>query len=202
MKLLEHFKELSLYPKNAEELKGLILQLAVQGKLTAKWRANNPNTEPASELLKRIEAEKHKLISEKKIKKEKPLSQIGEDYIPFKIPKSWSWCHLNCLGVIGSSSRVHKKDWQSDGVPFYRAREIVKLSKFGTVDNDLFISEDLFEQHKKNGIVPLENDIMLTGVGTIGFPYVVKSGDRFYFKDASVLIFKNCFITVLKLLFI
>ena len=37
MKLLEHFKELSLYPKNAEELKGLILQLAVQGKLTANW---------------------------------------------------------------------------------------------------------------------------------------------------------------------
>ena len=53
MKLLEHFKELSLHPKNAQELKGLILQLAVQGKLTANWRAKNPDVEPASELLKR-----------------------------------------------------------------------------------------------------------------------------------------------------
>ena len=43
MKLLEHFKELSLYPKNAEELKGLILQLAVQGKLTTNWREDNPD---------------------------------------------------------------------------------------------------------------------------------------------------------------
>ena len=70
MKLLEHFKELSLYPKNAEELKGLILQLAVKAKLTAKWREDNPDVEPALELLKRIEAEKQQLIADKKIKKE------------------------------------------------------------------------------------------------------------------------------------
>lgn len=69
MKLLEHFKELSLHPENAEQLKGLILQLAIQGKLTANWRQENPDLEPASELLKRIEAEKKKLIAEKKIKK-------------------------------------------------------------------------------------------------------------------------------------
>ena len=73
MKLLEHFKELSLYPKNAEELKGLILQLAVQGKLTANWRQDNPHVEPATVLLKKIEVEKNQLIKEKKIKKIKNL---------------------------------------------------------------------------------------------------------------------------------
>ena len=52
MKLLEHFKELSLHPKNAEELKGMILRLAIQGKLTAQWREENPDVESASELLK------------------------------------------------------------------------------------------------------------------------------------------------------
>ena len=71
MQLLEHFKELTLHPKNVQELKGLILQLAVQGKLTKNWRKENPEVEPASILLKKIKAEKELLIKEKKIKKEK-----------------------------------------------------------------------------------------------------------------------------------
>ena len=100
MKLIEHFKELSLYPKNAEELKGLILQLAVQGKLTANWREDNLNIEPASELLKRIEAEKQQLIAEMKIKKEKPLSPLEEDEMPYELPKSWVWCRLIDISSI------------------------------------------------------------------------------------------------------
>ena len=54
MQLLEHFNELSLHPKNAKELKGLILQLAIQGKLTSKWREENPKVELASILLKKL----------------------------------------------------------------------------------------------------------------------------------------------------
>ena len=73
MKLLEHFKELSLHPNNTEELKGLILQLAVQGKLTVNWREANPDAEPATLLIEKIEAEKNKLIKEKRLKKNKKL---------------------------------------------------------------------------------------------------------------------------------
>lgn len=193
MKLLEHFKQLTIHPKNAEQLKGLILQLAIQGKLTQKWREQNPDVEPASVLLEKIKEEKAQLIKKKKVKKEKPLPKITDDEIPFDLPDSWVWCNLNDLGLIASSSRVHKKDWTDSGVPFYRAREIVKLSKFGFVENELYITEELFEKHKNNGITPFENDIMLTGVGTIGVPYIVKKEDHFYFKDASVLIFKNLF---------
>lgn len=100
MKLLEHFKELSLHPKNAEELKGLILQLAVQGKLTAKWREAHPKVEPASELLKRIEAEKQQLIAEKKIRKEKPFPPIEDDEIPYELPEGWIWCRMSEIGII------------------------------------------------------------------------------------------------------
>jgi len=196
MKLLEHFKELSIYPKNAKQLKGLILQLAVQGKLTAQWRADNSSLsgvegETAKALLASIKAEKEQLVKDKKIKKEKPLPAIAAGEMPFDLPEGWVWCRLNDIGIIGSSSRVHKKDWQTEGIPFYRAREIVKLSKFGSVVNDLFITEELFNKHKEKGIIPENNDIMLTGVGTIGIPYIVKEDDKFYFKDASVLIFKN-----------
>lgn len=189
--LQQHFSSFFTEKKNIKSLRETILQLAVQGKLTAQWREENPSLENASELLKRIKTEKLQLITEKKIKKEKSLPSLND--VPFELPNSWSWCYLNSLGVIGSSSRVHQKDWQTKGVPFYRAREIVKLAKFGSVNNNLFISEELFDQHKKNGSVPLENDIMITGVGTIGIPYVVTSEDLFYFKDASVLIFKNIF---------
>ena len=54
MQLLSLFKDLTLYPDNAQELKVLILQFAVQGKLTANWRAENPNIKHASDLLKKI----------------------------------------------------------------------------------------------------------------------------------------------------
>ena len=79
--LLQHFKTLTKQPQNAEELKGLILQLAIQGKLTENWRRNNPNTESSSVLLKNIEVEKERLIAEKKIKKEKAQGSRKPTYV-------------------------------------------------------------------------------------------------------------------------
>jgi len=76
------------------QLKQSILQEAIQGKLTADWREQNPNTEPASELLKRIKAEKDQLIKDKKIKKEKALPPITKEEIPFELPEGWVWCRL------------------------------------------------------------------------------------------------------------
>ncbi len=75
-------------------LKQAILQEAIQGKLTAQWRAANPDTEPASHLLRRIQAEKARLIADKKLRKEKPLPKIIPAEIPFEIPKGWVWCRL------------------------------------------------------------------------------------------------------------
>lgn len=170
-----------------KKLRELILELAVRGKLVPQ----DPNDEPASELLKRIAAEKAELVKQGKIKKQKPLPEISEDEKPFELPVGWEWVRLGDLGLIGSSSRVHQQDWKPDGIPFYRAREIVTLAKYGEVNNDLFISPELFESLCLNGLSPETNDIMLTGVGTIGVPYIVKPYDKFYFKDASVLIFKN-----------
>ncbi len=90
-KLLDEITKQKEYVK---ELKQSILQEAIQGKLTEEWRKQNPNVEPASELLKQIKAEKEKLIKEKKIRKEKPLPPITEDDIPFALPKSWVWCRF------------------------------------------------------------------------------------------------------------
>lgn len=74
------------------KLKQAILQEAVQGKLTADWRAANPDMEPASKLLQRIQAEKARLVAAKKLRSEKSLPKITSDKIPFEIPNGWEWC--------------------------------------------------------------------------------------------------------------
>jgi len=76
------------------KLKQAILQEAIQGKLTADWRAAHPNVEPASQLLHRIQAEKARQIAAKKLRPEKSLPKITPAEIPFEIPRGWEWCRF------------------------------------------------------------------------------------------------------------
>jgi len=103
--------------------------------------------------------------------------------------QGWTTKRLSELYKVQSSKRVHKSDWQTEGVPFYRAREVVKLSNYGFVNNDLFISEELFNEFSTLNGLPQNDDIIISAVGTLGKCYLVKDHDRFYFKDASVLWF-------------
>ncbi len=185
---LQQFGHLAQGEGGIKKLRDVILQLAVRGKLVEQNFAD----EPADVLLKKIEAEKKRLVKQGSIKDFK-TSSIDSKNLLFDIPRGWAWCTLGTLGLITSSCRVHEKDWTTRGVPFLRAREIVKLAKAGHLDNELFISEDHYQRLTNEGLTPEPNDIMITGVGTIGVPYIVRDSDRFYFKDASVLIFKNYF---------
>ena len=186
-----------------EALKKSILQEAVQGKLVPQ----DPSDEPAEALLERIRAEKQRLIKEGKIKKDKHESVIFrrdnshyekldgmvrciDDELPFEIPENWRWCRLKSIVNVVSARRVHQSDWRSEGVPFYRAREIGKLADTGSVDNELFITEALYTEFSSSG-VPHPGDLMVTAVGTLGKTYIVKDSDRFYYKDASVICFEN-----------
>ncbi|MXG71537.1 restriction endonuclease subunit S [Escherichia coli] len=88
-----------------KKLRELILELAVRGKLVPQ----DPNDEPASELLKRIAAEKAELVKQGKIKKQKPLLEISEDEKPFELPEGWEWVHLpDIYCSISESSRKIK----------------------------------------------------------------------------------------------
>jgi type I restriction enzyme S subunit len=107
------------------------------------------------------------------------------------LPSNWQMKTLGDLFEITSSKRVFKEDWKSEGVPFYRAREIVKLAENGFVNNELFISEKMFKEYSKKYGLPKPNDIMVTGVGTLGICYVVKQDDRFYFKDGNIIWLKS-----------
>lgn len=170
--------------------KSKILDLAIRGRLVPQ----SPDDEPASVLLEHIRAEKEELIKQGKIKRDKKESVIfkGEDSSYYDdIPDGWEICYLGELFNVCSAKRVKQSDWRTEGVPFYRAREIVKLSNNDFVDNELYISEDHYQQVKKEYGIPQPGDLMVSGVGTIGKVYVVKDTDHFYYKDASVLCFEN-----------
>lgn len=87
-----------------DKLRKSILQRAVQGKLTER----SPSDEPASELLKRIQTEKAKLIAAGKIKMEKPLPPITEDDCPFEIPDEWEWVRLTDVGEVSRGRSKHR----------------------------------------------------------------------------------------------
>lgn len=104
---------------------------------------------------------------------------------------TWPVTKLGEIFDVSSSKRVHKKDWREKGVPFYRAREVVLLARDGKVDNELFIEEAMYEEYEEKYGVPQEDDILVTAVGTLGQTYAVKKDDRFYFKDASVILLRK-----------
>lgn len=155
-----------------KQTKSKILDLAIHGKLVPQ----DPNDEPASELLKRIN----------------PKAEITCDNgHSGKLPQGWVWTTLGKLYNIISAKRVLKSEWRNEGIPFYRAREIVKLSTTGFVDNELFISQEHYSDLKMKYGVPQSSDIMMSAVGSIGKTYIVKSSDLFYYKDASVIRLQN-----------
>ena len=111
--LLQQFDLLATAPGGVAKLRELILTLAVQGKLVPQ----NPADEPASALLKRIRAEKDRLIAEGKIKRDKPLAPIGEGEQPFELPSSWEWGRLGSVTNYGSPTKagvMHPQTWVLD----------------------------------------------------------------------------------------
>lgn len=104
---------------------------------------------------------------------------------------SWVEMKISDLYKVSSSKRVLKSDWKSEGIPFYRGREITTLSKYGYVENELYITEEMYKDFSSNYGIPVANDIMVTAIGTIGNTFIVRESDKFYFKDASVLWLKK-----------
>ncbi|NOR48069.1 MAG: hypothetical protein GQ533_08500 [Methanosarcinaceae archaeon] len=118
----ENFELLIDAPNSVEELRELILQLAVKGKLVPQ----DPNEETASELLEKIIADKKRLIKEKKFKKSQTLPEIKKDEIPFDIPKTWKWMRLNDVGDWGAGSTPDRKkpDYYEGSILWFKSGEL------------------------------------------------------------------------------
>lgn len=127
-RISEHFDTLFTTEASVDALKQTILQLAVMGKLVPQ----DPNDEPASELLKRIAQEKAQLVKEGKIKKQKPLPPISDEEKPFELPEGWEWCRLgDCINLI--SGQHLKPDEYSDEFNDHFLPYITGPAEFGII---------------------------------------------------------------------
>jgi type I restriction enzyme S subunit len=99
---------------------------------------------------------------------------------------------MSDLCEITSSKRIFAADYVSEGVPFYRGREITEKYR-GNLDvsTELFITEEKFSAIERKFGAPKPGDLLLTSVGTLGSVYVVKPGERFYFKDGNLTWFRH-----------
>ena len=105
---------------------------------------------------------------------------------------AWPIKRMDELCEITSSKRIFAADYVSEGVPFYRGREITEKYK-GNLDvsTELFITEEKFREIERKFGAPKQGELLLTSVGTLGSVYVVKPGDRFYFKDGNLTWFRH-----------
>ena len=103
----------------------------------------------------------------------------------------WEQRKLGEMMNITSVKRIHQSDWTDSGVRFLRARDIVAVSKNEEPDDYLYISEEKYEEYSAlSGKVDID-DLLVTGVGTIGVPYLVENLEPLYFKDGNIIWFQN-----------
>lgn len=157
------------------KLRQAILQEAIEGKLTADWRKENPvrKGDPdydAEALLEKIQSEKEKLIKKGKIKKQKPLAPIKLEEVPFELPEGWVWTRLGeiCSKIhygFNASAKFNKRD-----VRLLRITDI----QDNTVDWDNVPGCDFSNSDLDNYMLS-KNDILIARTGgTIGKTFLVR----------------------------
>nr|WP_259676243.1 restriction endonuclease subunit S [Enterobacter hormaechei] len=166
-RISQNFDTLFTTEASIDALKQTILQLAVMGKLVPQ----DPNDEPASELLKRIEQEKAQLVKEGKIKNQKPLPPISDDEKPFELPQGWVWCQFdhiakneaNALKAGPFGSALKKSMYVPTGYKIYGQEQVISGDEnLG----DYYVDREKYESLISCKVQP--GDMLISLVGTIG----------------------------------
>ena len=135
-------------------------------------------------LVKVIESRKQELQLLDNLIKARFVEMFGN---PIANPKGWDMVELGELTDIGSSKRIFEKEYVSEGIPFYRTKEIVELSKGNSLSTELFITDERFAELKEKYGVPKTGDLLISAVGTIGVIWIVDGKNDFYFKDGNLI---------------
>ena len=164
--------------KFPEDMKKSILQYAIQGKLVEQ----RPEEGTGEELHQQIQAEKQRLIAEKKIKKEKSLAEITEDEIPFDIPESWKWVRLSDIIDVRDGTHDSPK-YVPMGIPLVTSKNLSN----GTIDygNVKYITQEDADKINARSMVD-DDDILFAMIGSIGNPVLVKKDREFCIKNMAL----------------
>ena len=164
--------------KFPEDMKKSILQYAIQGKLVEQ----RPEEGTGEELYQQIQAEKQRLIQEKKIKKEKPLAEISEDEIPFDIPESWKWCRLSDIIDVRDGTHDSPK-YVPEGIPLVTSKNLSN----GMIDygNVKYITQEDADTINTRSMVE-DDDILFAMIGSIGNPVLVRKEREFCIKNMAL----------------
>ena len=101
--------------------------------------------------------------------------------------KNFEEQEISSIADISSSKRIYANEYQENGVPFYKSKEIIELGHNKKPSIELFISAKRFEEIKERYGIPKRGDILITAVGTIGETWIVDTDNPFYYKDGNVL---------------
>lgn len=104
-----------------------------------------------------------------------------------ELPEEWKWVKLKSIADITSSKRIFQHEYVSEGIPFYRTKEIKELSEGQPLSVDLYISFEKHNEIKSRFQIPKIGEVLLSAVGTIGVSYVIKDNKPFYFKDGNLM---------------
>ncbi|AIY04507.1 hypothetical protein Plano_0542 [Planococcus sp. PAMC 21323] len=99
----------------------------------------------------------------------------------------WEIKKIKDFATVTSSKRVYLNDYVTNGIPFYRGKEITELKSGKTPEDVLYISNDRYEEFKTRFGAPVKGDILITAVGTIGNSMLVENDVEFYFKDGNLI---------------
>ena len=135
-----------------------------------------------------------KLHNIKKSCLEKMFPQNGSKYPEIRFAgftDPWEQRKLGDMMNVTSVKRIHQSDWTDAGIRFLRARDIVAASKGEEPDDLLYISKEKYDEYSAlSGKVAID-DLLVTGVGTIGIPYLISNSEPLYFKDGNIIWFQN-----------
>lgn len=106
-------------------------------------------------------------------------------------PSDWDVVELGSKCNITSSKRVFEREWKNSGIPFLRTRDIASFHSGEKQTDKLYISEETYQEKTASSGEPHKGDLLVTGVGTIGLPYLIDTDDRIYFKDGNILWMKK-----------
>ncbi len=166
-----HLPRLTTRTEHIQQLRQTVLNLAVRGKLVPQ----DPNDEPTAELLKRIQAEKARLVKERKIKKERPLPDIGESSVLFDLPDGWSWVRLGDLSqLVTSGSRDWAKFYSAEGAIFVRMGNLSRSSYRLRLDNIQRVKPPTDSEGARTKLE--EGDILISITGEVGLLGLVPPG--------------------------